>query len=204
MTARQRFARLVTDVVVRWPRLWVLFRRPLARMFDGIAAEWDRLRVTPVHLAPLEAALDRIHPGPKRALDLGTGTGAAARSLTARWPGAEVIGVDVSTEMIREARARASSGRERYEVADAAALPFEDALFDVVTLMNMIPFFDELARVTAPGGAVVAAYSRGAETPIWVPFRRLRAELAARGFGSFEELAAGNGMSLLAVKARLS
>jgi ubiquinone/menaquinone biosynthesis C-methylase UbiE len=204
VTLRQHFARIVTDLVVRWPRLWVLFRRPLARMFDGIARDWDRLRVTAAHLAPLEAALERIHRAPARALDLGTGTGAGARTVAARWPQAEVIGVDVSAGMIHEARARATSDRERYEVADAAALPFEDALFDVVTLMNMIPFFDELARVTAPGGSVVAAFSRGPETPIWVPLERIRGELELRGFESFEELRAGNGVSLLAVKVWLS
>ena len=40
------------------------------------------------------------------------------------------------------------------DVGDASALPYESAAFDLVTLNNMIPFFDELARVTAPGGYV--------------------------------------------------
>ena len=38
----------------------------------------------------------------------------------------------------------------------------------------MIPFFDELARVTAPGGYVVFSFSTGPETPIWVSSERLR------------------------------
>ncbi len=57
----------------------------------------------------------------------------------------------------------------------------EDAAFDLVTLNNMIPFFDELARVTAPGGYVAIAYSMGPKTPIWVPLERVRDELAAAG-----------------------
>ena len=90
--------------------------------------------------------------------------------------------------------------RVRYEVADAARLPFEDGAFDLVTLANMIPFFDELARVVAPGGTVVVAFSAGAGTPIYVSSERLRRELGRRGFGDFEELGAARGIALLARK----
>ena len=57
----------------------------------------------------------------------------------------------------------------------------------------MIPFFDELARVVAPGGAVVFAFSGGADTPIYVPSERLRGELGRRGFADFAEFVAGRG-----------
>ena len=64
----------------------------------------------------------------------------------------------------------------------------------------MIPFFDELARVVAPGGWVLFAFSAGPETPIYVPPERLRAELSVRGFMDFAEFAAGNGTALVARK----
>jgi hypothetical protein len=70
-----------------------------------------------------------------------------------------------------------------------------------VTLGNMIPFFDELARVVAPGGRVVFAFSAGPATPIYVAPERLRAELSRRGFGQFAELAAGKGTSFVAARA---
>ena len=54
----------------------------------------------------------------------------------------------------------------------------------------MIPFFDELARVTAPGGHVVFSFSAGPETPIWVPPERLRRELGAHGFTEFADFEA--------------
>jgi ubiquinone/menaquinone biosynthesis C-methylase UbiE len=193
-----RFARLATDVVVRRPALWRVFRRPLARMFDAMAPSWDGTRVTPQHLEPLAAALDRLDAPPSRILDLGTGTGAAARVLAQRYPEALITGVDLSPQMIREAEARATSDRERYVTADASALPFGDDAFELVVLLNMIPFYDELARVTAPGGAAVLAYSRGPETPIWVPLRRSRDELERRGFDRFEEVTAGAGCALVA------
>ena len=41
--------------------------------------------------------------------------------------------------------------RVRFDEADAERLPYADEWFDLVTLANMIPFFDELDRVVAPG-----------------------------------------------------
>lgn len=201
-TAGQRFARFVTDAVVRRPRLWVLFRGPFRRMFDRLAPEWDGTRVSEAHLEPLVAGLARVESPPARVLDIATGTGAAARAAAARWPGAQVVGVDVSPQMVREAQARAGSERERYEVGDASRLPFGDGEFDLVVQLNAITFFDELARVTAPGGRVVVAFSRGDATPIWVSLDRVRSELERRGFGGFEEPAPGR--SLLAVKRPVS
>jgi SAM-dependent methyltransferase len=116
----------------------------------------------------------------------------------ARWAGPDVIGVDVSYGMIGEARRLATSARERYEVADAAALPFDDGSFDAVLLNNMIPFFDEVARVTAPGGWVAVAYALGDRTPIWVPLERVAVELERRGVAHVASFSAGDGVSLLA------
>jgi hypothetical protein len=64
----------------------------------------------------------------------------------------------------------------------------------------MIPFFGELARVVAPGGTVVVAFSAGAGTPIYVSPDRLRRELGRRGFVDFEELDAARGTALVARK----
>ena len=201
MTLGQRFARFVTDVVVRVPALWALFRRPLRAMFDRIAPTWEARR-SPDAYASLEAALDRLPVRPSRVLDLGTGAGTAALFAARRFPDAEVVGVDVSPGMIEQARARLTpdlAPRLRFEVADAARLPFDEP-FDLVLAANMIPFFDELARVVAPGGRVLFAFSRGPQTPIYVPAERLRRELSRRGFGRFEDVAAGPGTALLAVR----
>jgi ubiquinone/menaquinone biosynthesis C-methylase UbiE len=196
------FARLVTVLVVRSPRLWRVFRAPLERQFDGLASRWDEIRA-PGHLAPLHAALAGVETGPRRALDLGTGTGAAALAVAQRFRGAEVIGVDLSARMVEEARLKLPAdlaSRVRFEVADSAALPFEDASFELATLANMIPFFDELARVLAPGGHAVFAFSDGPSTPIFVPESRLRAELSRRGFVQFASFSAGSGTALVATK----
>jgi SAM-dependent methyltransferase len=197
VNAGQRFARFVTDVVVRRPGLWRIFRAPLRRAFDRLAPVWDEMRL-PDSFAPVEAALAELPEQPRNVLDLGTGTGSVAQLVAERFPEAEVTGVDVSPKMIDVARAKGT--RVRFEVADAERLPYDAGAFDLVTLGNMIPFFDELARVTAPRGHVLVAFSGGDQTPIYVPSERLRAELASRGFADFADFSAGRGTSLLARK----
>jgi len=198
----RRFARLATNAVVRRPAAWRLFRGALRRQFDRLGPQWDEI-IQADHLVAFERALEQVAPPPRRALDLGTGTGAAALAVARRFPGAEVVGVDLAESMIAVARRKAGpelADRVRFEVGDAAALPFEDGAFDLVTHANMIPFFDELARVVAPGGHVVFGFSGGSETPIYVDPVRLRAELERRGFTHFAELEAGRGTAFLARK----
>jgi SAM-dependent methyltransferase len=202
LAAARRFARLTTRVVVSHPALWRLFRRPLRANFDALAPQWNDI-VGDDALAPLTDALGRLEAPPARALDLGTGTGKGAQLVAERFPEAEVLGVDLSPGMIQEAGRllpRGLSRRVRFQVADASALPLDDGAFDLVVLLNMIPFFSELARVTAPGATVVVSHTSGAQTPIYTPPETLRGKLEPLGFDRFEELAAGNGTALLARK----
>jgi len=174
----------------------------MRKQFDAIAGSWDELR-GPEHLAPYEAALAAVDPAPARALDLGTGTGAGAFAIALRFPRTEVVGVDLAAAMLAEARRKTSpelAERVRFENGDASALPFADGSFELVAHANMIPFFDELTRVLAPGGQALFAFSFGPETPIYVTPERLKEELGRRGFTEFAEFDAGKGTALLARK----
>ena len=73
-----------------------------------------------------------VAPG-SQLLDVGCGSGQLA--LMAAKDGLEVTGVDIAGNLVERARARAQAEglRARFEEADAEALPFEDASFDVVT-----------------------------------------------------------------------
>jgi ubiquinone/menaquinone biosynthesis C-methylase UbiE len=198
----RRFARLATDAVVGRPWLWRLFR-PLTRLqFDRMAPRWTAMRSADA-FASLEAALDSLPQPPGRALDLGTGTGLATFAVARHFPDAQVVGADLSEAMVAQARADTPpelAGRVRFQVADAAQLPFDEGAFELVVLANMIPFFDELERVVAPGGHAVFMFSAGPETPIWVPPERLRKELGSRGFSDFADFEVGAGTALLARK----
>jgi SAM-dependent methyltransferase len=198
----RRFARLATNTAVRWPRLWGPLRRLMRLQFDRLAPRWDTLR-SPEHLGSFELALEGVSGPPSRVLDLGTGTGAAAFAVARRFPDAQVTGADLSNEMLAEARRKTPedlADRVRFEQADAAHLPFGDEAFELITLANMIPFFDELARVLAFGGWALFSFSAGPETPIWVAPERLRAELSRRSFTDFADFRAGSGTALLARK----
>jgi ubiquinone/menaquinone biosynthesis C-methylase UbiE len=198
----QKFARLSTNAVLRSPRLWRLFRPLVRKQFDAIAGSWDTMR-DPTHLAPYEAALGAVDPAPYHALDLGTGTGQGAFAIARRFPQTQVVGVDLAEGMVAEARRNMPgelAERIRFESGDASALPFADGSFELVAHANMIPFFDELTRVLAPGGQVVFAFSLGPGTPIYVAPERLKDELLRRGFAEFAEFAAGKGTALLARK----
>ena len=100
--------RAVNSAVARFPWSWRLFSGPVRRFFDSVAAGWDeRVRSdSPEYLAPLVAALDRLEASPGRILDIGTGTGAAALELADRYPDAEVVGRDISAEMVNEVRSK--------------------------------------------------------------------------------------------------
>ena len=104
-----------------------------------------------------------IAPG-SRFLDVGCGSGQLA--LIAAKDGLEVTGVDIASNSIERARERAQTEglRACFEEADAEALPFEDASFDVVASLIGAMFAprpdcvaEELLRVCRPGGTIAMA-----------------------------------------------
>lgn len=125
----------------------------------------------------LMATLPRTsaHLAGLRALEIGCATGEFCGVMVAL--GANVQGVDRSAEMVRQA---ASSHLEaHFQQADAHALPFENASFDIVlaaSLLNVVPdpvaVLREMARVCRPGGAlallVPAAEFTRAQARSWV------------------------------------
>jgi SAM-dependent methyltransferase len=192
----RRYARFATTVAVAHPRLWRLVRPLMRRNFDALAPQWDAIRRGDT-TAAVDLVFERVD-APRRVLDVGTGTGLVAGLAAERFPGAEVVGVDLSPRMVEIARGNHGGGRVRFEVADAAALPFEEGTFDLAVLLNMIPFPDELARVLEPGGRVAIVFSRGPDTPIWAPPETLRPQLQRAGFAELEEERVGPAVVLLA------
>ena len=104
-----------------------------------------------------------VAPG-SQLLDVGCGSGQLA--LIAAKDGLEVTGVDIASNLVQRARARAQAEglRARFEEADAEALPFEDASFDVVVSLIGAMFAPrpelvakELLRVCVPGGTIAMA-----------------------------------------------
>ncbi len=101
------------------------------RCYDSIASRYDHDAVELVFAAPARdlAALVGL-PAGGRLLDVGTGTGRAALAAgEIGGPGSELFGIDLSVEMLRQARRRGLSG---LAAAAATALPFPDSVFERV------------------------------------------------------------------------
>jgi SAM-dependent methyltransferase len=103
-------------------------------------------------------------PRGARVLDVATGAGALL--AIALREGADAVGIDFSSGMIRVAQDRAAAIRpgERASVMDGQALDFADASFDAAFSMfgvfmfpDPIAGFAEIARVLRPGGLAAIA-----------------------------------------------
>ena len=103
-----------------------------------------------------------------RALDLGTGPGQIVIKLARRLTRWKFVGVDRSSNMIAEAVANLAvagnelAGRVEFHVADASALPFPRAAFDLVLCNSVLhhmaepaKLLAEIARVARPRGAIL-------------------------------------------------
>jgi ubiquinone/menaquinone biosynthesis C-methylase UbiE len=111
-------------------------------------------------LGPTLVQASRVQPG-DRVLDVAAGSGNAA--LPAALAGARVVASDLTPELLDTGRrlAAAAGADIEWREADAEALPFADAEFDVVLSTVGVMFAphhqasaDELVRVCRPGGTI--------------------------------------------------
>ena len=128
------------------PALYNRYGEPL--MFGPYAADVVR------RLSGLDAG---------RVLETAAGTGILTRALAVGLPeSVEIVATDLNQAMLDYAATKPALGRVRLQQADALALPFADAEFDVVVCQFGIMFFPdrvagmrEARRVLKPGGRLV-------------------------------------------------
>ena len=141
------------------------------RMFDHIAPRYDLLN----HLLSFgidrywrRAAIDSLKPyDVERVLDVATGTGDFALLTARRLTDVQVTGLDLSEEMLAVARRKALKAEAdtvNFVKGDVLSLPFEDDVFDAVTVAygarnfaNLDEGLREMRRVLRPGGRLVIA-----------------------------------------------
>ncbi len=148
----------------------------MAYDFDKIARDYDRMN----HLMTL--GLDRcwrrkaVKDLDGYVLDVACGTGDMVVELQKH--GCNVIGVDLSEEMLAIAKVKAPTAT--YMIADAEHLPFEDATFDAVTcafgvrnFVHLEQGLNEMLRVLKPGGRMVILELATPDNPLVRPFYNL-------------------------------
>lgn len=132
-------------------------------VFDGLAAAWSNDEVDPIKAAPVLDAIDRGEVSLDGIwIELGSGTGDGARLLHAQ--AGQHVCVDLSEQMLAHAPELSSKVR-----ADSSQLPFGTDTADVVLLINMLLFPEEVDRVLRPDGRVVWVNTVGDQTPIHLP-----------------------------------
>jgi tRNA (cmo5U34)-methyltransferase len=97
--------------------------------------------------------------GATRLLELGTGTGETARRVLARHPGASLVGIDASADMLAVAELPNADLRQQRLEDPLPAGPF-DLVFSVLTVHHLdgsgkADLFRRVAAVLAPGGRFV-------------------------------------------------
>ena len=134
-----------------------------------------------------KAIVERMDCSPgERILEVGVGTGL---SLPLYPPDVSVVGIDISRDMLRQARTRlARDGLEpmaRLMVMDAENMAFEDDSFDKVVAMyvaSVVPnparLVDEMRRVCKPGGQIFMVNHFHSRNPILGGVERLLAPLS--------------------------
>jgi ubiquinone/menaquinone biosynthesis C-methylase UbiE len=129
-------------------------------VYDAMAADFDRHRALPDGVADaIRDAILRVGlPDRPRILDLGAGSGRIGRTFVLA--GDDYTGVDLSFGMLRAFADQVSAGC--LTQADGARLPFADAMFDAVLLIQVLSgapgwrsLLAEAMRVLRSGGALI-------------------------------------------------
>jgi trans-aconitate 2-methyltransferase len=135
---------------------------PPALTIAKVTVSWDPqqyLRYENERERPFRELLARVmHPEPREIVDLGCGPGTTTARLLDRWPGAHVLGVDSSAEMIAHAQARAVPGRLEFRQGDLREWTPDRPVDVLVTsaTLQWVPdhesLFPGLVESLAPGG----------------------------------------------------
>lgn len=131
------------------------------KLFDRWAPNYDLLFTTVFYQAIHKRLLDYIEFNENpNILDLGCGTGRLLHRLVSQFPNLKGTGVDLSLEMLRQARQRNQYRKQLiFKQGNAEFLPFSEGQFDAV--FNTISFlhyprpqsvFCEVNRVLREGG----------------------------------------------------
>lgn len=193
--------------------------------FDRVAHLYDSTRGYPAEVSErIATGLMRLGPAPagSSVLEIGIGTGRIALPLLSH--GVNMTGVDISSQMVNQLRAKYDALRETepdrawgaltVDMADMTALPYGPDSFDAavaVHVLHLVPEWrgalDEVLRVVKPGGSFLLGQdvhpnvSTGARTQdVWSDIVAKHGyttkAVGARGFNTIVEELRGRGLEV--------
>lgn len=126
-------------------------------VFAGsIPAIYERYLVPMLFRPYAEVAAERARAlCPSRILETAAGTGVVTEALHQALPDAEIVATDLNQPMLDQAAQRLSSGKVRFQQADALSLPFDDDTFDLVVCQFGVMFFPDKVRGNAEAKRVL-------------------------------------------------
>ena len=149
--------------------------------YGRIAPSYDRYRdLSPASLKRwLSKIIQLGEIGPAmRVLDIGCGTGRLTIPLQ-RLTGAEVFGLDLSREMLDQAKRKAGAEALHWVLGDAQALPFPEGFFDCAFMCLVLHHLEDKARAISEMHRVLVPGGRGL---IWTVSHRQIREHPLNGF----------------------
>lgn len=142
----------------------------VARHYDGMKRFEPRAESWFVAEPLLRGLAGVKHP---LVLDVATGTGRLPLALLRERFDGQIVGLDLSRGMLRQARSKLAPYADRVYLLwqDARRLPFEGGTFDAVTCLESLEFMPrplealaEMVRVLAPGGVLLVTNRVGHES----------------------------------------
>ena len=144
---------------VRHPEPEVMHDSGEVEAYSSAAAQAYLNKVDDTFVTHVLRLVNRRERG--RALDIGTGPGQIVIKLARRLTRWKFVAVDRSSHMIADAVANLAAagpefaGRVEFQIADANALPYPDATFDLVTCNSVLHHMAEQERLLAEIGRLV-------------------------------------------------
>jgi ubiquinone/menaquinone biosynthesis C-methylase UbiE len=157
-------------------------KRTEASVYDTAASTFERYRSLPSTVVESirSAIRNTAHlPDQARVLDLGAGTGRIGKAFLAA--GDFYVGVDSSLGMLQEFSTKPEFRESKTSLlaqAEGNQLPFKNAVFDLVLLMQVLnsanwrPMLDECRRVLRPGGIVAVGHTKSPESGVDAQLKR--------------------------------
>lgn len=186
--------------------------------FDGVASDYSGKYEHPTNIfgvekvRRLELLLEHAQLlKPESTLDAGCGPGVALSALVHRLPGAKFAGVDLSFQMVKQARAESIKDLS-FAQSSVEQLPFPDDSFDLIYALGVLDyletpdlFFEAAQRTLRPGGHFIFTYpnadsiTRSIRTSLRTHLRPSQAAISATPINetTIDRLIASSGFKLL-------